>query len=116
MGYRSLYCNTSGSGNIGIGYSSLFCNTVGDQNIALGHLSLCTNICGTHNIAIGENTSSGNFSNSVILGRSATACANNQFVIGSCSYNVGSVTVDTCTSAKYWDVMINGSPEKILLA
>ena len=50
------------------------------------------------------------------MGRNATATGNNQFVIGSSSYDNGSVASEICTSTKTWSVIINGVAEKILLA
>ena len=61
-------------------------------------------------------TVSGNFSGSVILGRAATATADNQFVVGSASVNAGTVVTAAQAQAKYWEVEINGVTERILLA
>lgn len=38
------------------------------------------------------------------------------FVVGSALYPVGTVVTQTNTSTKYWDVIINGVAQKILLA
>jgi len=74
------------------------------------------NTSGSNNTAIGIDTLSGNFSTSVILGRGATATADNQFVIGATSYNAGSVATESNSSTRVWNVIINGVARKILLA
>jgi hypothetical protein len=74
------------------------------------------NTTGSGNSALGYNTQSGNFSNSVILGHSATATANNQFVVGSTGTNAGAVTTEVNVSTQVWNVVINGVARKILLA
>ena len=107
--------NTSGSYNISLGYQSLASNTTGSQNISLGYNALSGNTTGQYNIALGSSVTSGNYSYSVILGRSATATGNNQFVVGSSGYNVGYVGTGVYSSTKYWSVVINGVAEKILL-
>jgi len=56
----------------------------------------------------GYNTQSGNFSGSVILGASATATGNNQFVVGSSGTNAGAVDTAAVTPTKRWKVKING--------
>jgi len=65
---------------------------------------------------LGYNAQSGNFSSSVILGRDAAATANNQFVVGSAAYNAGTVVAGANVSSQYWNVKINGTDYKILLA
>ena len=113
MGDYAGYYNTTGSGNIGIGYRSTFANTAGNYNVAIGYQALNTATTGSYNVALGHATDSGGFSESVILGRSATATANNQFVVGSSSHNAGAVTTETITADKTWTVKINGVDYKI---
>jgi hypothetical protein len=74
------------------------------------------NTTGSSNISIGRGTDTGNYSNSIIMGRNATATGNNQFVIGSAAYNNGYVGTGVYSSTRYWNVIINGVAEKILLA
>jgi hypothetical protein len=50
------------------------------------------------------------------LGAGATATGDNQLVIGSSTYPLGPVTVETSGSTKTLTVIINGVQEKILLA
>jgi hypothetical protein len=85
-------------------------------NTAVGLSSLSGNTTGSNNTSVGQGTSSGNFSGSLILGVSATATANNQAVFGSAAVNAGSVVVGANVSSQYWNVIINGTAYKILLA
>jgi hypothetical protein len=116
IGREALTSNTTGSSNTAIGREALRFNTGGSNNTAIGRSALSANTTGTGNTAIGEGTVSGNFSNSVILGRAATATASNQFVVGSSTINAGSVVTESNSSTKVWNVIINGVAQKILLA
>jgi hypothetical protein len=116
MGTACMLFNTSGSQNVAMGTTVMFNNSSGSQNTAIGYNALNANTTGSSNTALGHGTVSGNFSGSVILGRSATATASNQFVIGSSAYNAGAVTTESNSSTKVWNVIINGVAEKILLA
>jgi len=107
---------TTGNDNTGFGYAALQLNTSGSFNTAIGDQALSSNTTGSSNTAVGMQTSSGNFSNCIILGRRATATANNQFVVGSSTENAGSVVAEVNTSANVWNVVINGVARKILLA
>jgi hypothetical protein len=91
-------------------------NTTGNSNIALGKGALRYNSTGNYNTAIGYNVRSGNFSNSIILGRDATATANAQIVLGSSGTPVGPVTTESCSSTKTLTVRLNGANYKLLLA
>ena len=51
-----------------------------------------------------------------MLGKDATATGNNQFVVGSTGTVAGAVTPAVNTSTQYWNVVINGVAQKILLA
>jgi hypothetical protein len=77
---------------------------------------LSDNTSGHSNTALGSGTVSGNFTGSLILGRDATATANNQAVFGSSGTNAGSVAAEVNASANVWNVVINGVARKILLA
>ena len=115
IGYTAGW-KTQGSNNTAIGRTSLQNNTTGELNVAVGSGSLSANVSGSHNSALGVNANSGNFSGSVILGDTATATADNQFVVGSSTYNAGAVVTATVAQAKVWNVVINGVAEQILLA
>jgi hypothetical protein len=114
IGYQALKAST-GAFNTALGWSSLTANTTGTENTAVGYGSLSTNTTGGDNTAIGVNTSSGNFTGCLILGRSATATANNQCVFGSAGTNAGAVTTEVVVSDTTWSVRINGTAYKILL-
>lgn len=115
VGSSALYSNT-GNHNSAFGRNSLVSNTSGAQNTGIGRDSLSANTTGSDNSALGYQTVSGNFSGSTILGRGATATANNQFVVGSTGTNAGSVTTEVNASTQVWNVIINGVARKILLA
>jgi hypothetical protein len=116
FGRFALRNNTTGTANTSLGNSAMNDNTTGGFNIGIGSNSLVTNTSGSNNIGIGANCSSGNFDASIILGRDATATASNQFVVGSTTYNAGSVTTEVNVSTQVWNVVINGVARKILLA
>jgi len=115
IGFQTIANTTTSSNNTGVGSGALLFNT-SSGNTALGTFAAQNNTTGSNNVAIGYNTVTGNFSGSVILGVSATASANNQFVVGSSTVNAGAVTTATVVQTKTWDVIINGVAQKILLA
>ena len=53
---------------------------------------------------------------SVVLGRSATSTAANQFVVGSAAINAGTVTLAPAPQTHYWTIKINGTDYKVLLS
>lgn len=69
-------------------------------------------------VVIGHNAKTTG-SRSIVLGsRASNTFGNNQFVVGSgtAGYEAGSVNTAVNTSSKYWEVVINGVTQKILLA
>jgi hypothetical protein len=116
VGYEAALSNTSGTNNTAIGLSALRANTTGSANIAIGVDALSSNTTGSSNSVLGVNAQSGNYSESVILGRSAAATGNNQFVVGSPSYPAGIVNLGVLAPTKYWTVKINGTDYNILIA
>ena len=115
IGYSSGL-KTQADSNTAIGRASFQNNTTGERNVAIGSSCLIANVSGSNNVALGVLADSGNFSGSVILGDTATATADNQFVVGSSTYNAGAVVTSTVAQAKVWNVVINGVAEQILLA
>jgi hypothetical protein len=133
FGGTALGANTSGSLNAGYGYASLQFNTTGGSNTAIGFQSGYGNATGSNNTSIGRNANisvanysdntaigafadCGGFSGSVMLGKSAIATADNQFVVGSSTTNAGSVASTTTAIATFlWTVKINGTDYKILM-
>ena len=113
--HKSVW-NSNAENNVAIGRSSLIAISNGDDNTAVGYQSGINITTASSNTIVGAYADAANFSSSVILGRAATATANNQFVVGSATYNAGAVTTAAATQTKTWDVIINGVAEKILLA
>jgi hypothetical protein len=115
VGTSALFSNTTGSANSALGSNALTANTTGSENTAVGQNALAVNTTGASNTAVGYGAVSGNFSGSVILGKNATATAANQFVVGSVGTVAGTVVTAAQAQTKYWNVVINGVPQKILL-
>ena len=115
IGYNALDSSVAGSANIGIGTEALTANTIGFGNTAVGYRAGYTST-GSLNTVIGRSADSAGGSQSVVLGAYATATGSNQFVVGAAGYDAGAVTVEGNLSSKVWNVIINGVPQKILLA
>jgi hypothetical protein len=116
IGTSTLRNNEDGTNNIAIGYRAMYDNLTGNYNIAIGDFCMDLNEEGSENIAIGNNISSNDNNNSLMIGRSASVSGDNQVAIGSASFPLGAVNTEVNTSSKYWEVIINGVVEKILLA
>jgi hypothetical protein len=115
FGFETLL-NATSNNNSGFGMESLRNTSSGFGNVAIGKRSGYSNTIGSGNTLLGTATDTGDFSNSVIIGRGALAVADNQFVVGSVLYNAGSVTTESNSSTRVWNVIINGVARKILLA
>jgi hypothetical protein len=115
VGYGAMFQNSTGYNNTAVGVNALNNNTLGSGNVALGTAALGYNTTGINNVAIGPDTNSGNFNGSVILGKEAAATGSNQFVVGSSSWNVGTIATEALTPTKSWAVRINGVNYKIPL-
>lgn len=70
----------SGTQSVSIGFTA---QTTGNNGIALGYFSSQT---GIGSVVAGHSASDSGFQSCVVLGRSGDATANNQFVVGSSSY------------------------------
>jgi hypothetical protein len=114
LGSSSLFTCYAGNSNTAIGSGSAYELTTGSFNTIVGAEYVLED--GNGNSALGHLVNTGNWNHSVILGREASAVADNQFVVGSSAYNAGSVATETNTSSKVWNVVINGVAQKILLA
>ena len=114
FGWRVGY-STTGSNNAFVGLMAGYTNSSGNNNTGLGTRVLYDNATGSDNTAVGYRADSDGFSGSVILGRDATATANNQFVVGSSGTNAGTITTEAVTSDATWQVVINGTAYKVLL-
>jgi hypothetical protein len=116
FGYTSLAFNTTGGSNTAIGFQSGYGNGTGSNNTAIGRNALITVGNYSDNTAVGAFADCVGFSGCTILGKSAVATANNQFVVGSTTTNAGAVTSEVNASTQVWNVIINGVARKILLA
>jgi hypothetical protein len=123
QGWRNIAVGNSGidsgfaaaSDNISIGNQAFQSLTTGELNIGIGTSVMNSCNTGSNNIVIGNYSTSLNYSNSVIIGRDAAPTANNQFIVGSTTYNVGAVTTEALTVTKAWKIKINGIDYKIPL-
>ena len=118
VGYQSLYLNQDGGGNTSIGYGALYQNVDGYNNVAIGY-GAGNSYDGQANTFLGAQTLLNSTSDSynVIIGYMALApLGDNQFVVGSATYNAGAVTNEVNASTRVWNVTINGVNRKILLA
>lgn len=107
---------TTGNSNVALGADALSATTTGNSNIAIGSAANGLNTTGTASIVIGLSAQAQDYSHSIVLGREATATASNQFVVGSTTYNAGTVTNAAAAQTHYWNVRINGTAYKILLS
>ena len=133
LGRASMYFTISGYDNTALGMEALvnaptsigntivgckasqLASAIGNYNTIIGDHAMRYDD-GANNTVIGAYTSANDTSGSVILGRDAQATADNQFVVGSSTFNAGTVTTEENTSTKVWNVKINGVDHKILLA
>jgi hypothetical protein len=115
IGYSTGYTST-GNNNVGIGYQSFFDLTSGTYNTGLGFYAGAGITTGEGNVIIGtQEAQPADLDNSVVIGRGAVATADNQFVVGSSTYNAGAVATEAFTQALTWTVKINGVDYKIPL-
>ena len=127
IGPAALANNTTATGNVAIGHFAGVNIGTGSNNIAIGReafqtgggssasnsnvvigTAACNAATGSSNVVLGASAQAGNFSGSVVFGRAATADGNNQFVVGSATYNAGIIDTATVTPDKRWIVKING--------
>jgi hypothetical protein len=114
VGFQSLGASNT-SENTAIGFQTLANNINGNNNVCVGSLAGSSNTIGGSNIVIGRNSQTGNFNGSIIMGMSATATADNQFVVGSATTNAGAVTTEVIVPDTTWTVRINGANYKIAM-
>lgn len=119
------YC-TTGSGNIMIGQSAGVTNVSGIRNVCIGGdvldgnendcvaLGASTSVNGAASIAIGSSSTAAN--GAIAIGTAVFAVNPNEIAIGSSLFPAGTVASQVNTSSKYWQVTINGTVQKILLA
>jgi hypothetical protein len=116
VGHSAAGFLTNGEENVAIGYLAGHQGVATVGNVAVGARALQSNTTGNHNTVVGWGAQASNVDECVVLGREAAATADNQFVVGSTLYPAGMLSTETNTSTKVWNVIINGVPQKILLA
>jgi non-canonical (house-cleaning) NTP pyrophosphatase len=123
IGFEAGTTNTAGTGLTAIGYQALRAST-GNNNTALGFSAGSVVSTGSNNVLLGDssgvNITTG--SSNICIGREAqptTATSSNEFVVGSATYNAGTV-IDSVLPAsgsaiKLWRVKVNGTDYSILM-
>jgi hypothetical protein len=141
IGYDAQSSLTTGSSNVAIGATAHKFATTAANNVIIGNGAGSDNVSGQLNVCIGGNVVTGSTmfgtavgfntfvgEGSVALGAFSTADSGGiaigcnivvgagEIGIGSSSYPAGTVASQVNTSTKYWQVTINGTVQKILLA
>jgi len=143
VGVNASDASTTAQGTVAIGRDAFGQGTTGSFNTTIGYAAGNNLTTGANNVVIGANAigASSTVADTVIIGGSAgaenkgiaiggTAYASqngiaigieafasaNGIAIGSEFFPVGTVASQVNTSSKYWEVVINGVTEKILLA
>lgn len=134
IGYSNLVSDTYGANNVVVGNNNFFTNTsMGSifNNILVGsNYSIAAESDLTFSLIIGDNINpmssfidrtinighSNNITGgSIIIGHEAIAGYDQDFVIGSVTYPVGTISTETVTSNRTWTIQINGNYYKVLL-
>lgn len=127
IGSSANTVTVGGSSNTIIGASSTIGGSLNGNAVGIGAsvsardlgVTIGANaIGGASGVVIGQGATD-NFGQSVVLGRTATSTASNQFVVGSATYNAGTV-IDSVLPAsgsaiKLWRVKINDIDYSILM-
>ena len=118
IGSEVLQRVTTGNFNSAVGSGVLFNVSTGTSNTGIGYAAGGSITVGSHNTFLGafSGADAGNISGSIVIGRDARTTASNQFVVGSTTYNAGTVVTAAQSQTKYWEVVINGVTQRILLA
>ncbi len=119
VGYQAMngVWQTSGSENVALGKESLFSVSSGSGNVAVGLNSGRNISSGSNNIFVGKSADAlGGITGSIVIGSEAQASADNQLVIGSGSYPVGTFNAYTGSAFETWEIIVNGNPVKLMVA
>lgn len=112
----AFYTTNTGTRNIVLGSQALYNATnVGTDNFIAGYRANSANNNSASNTIVIGYEADGLHNSCVVLGRAAASTADNQFVVGSATYNIGAVTAETITPDNTWTVRINGANYKIPL-
>lgn len=98
--------------NIAFGLDALASNTGGSGNIAIGGTgALSASTTGSYNICIGSgaDVSLGTISNSIIIGANALSNADGQFVLGSSTNKINTLTGSAGGTLKFLEINLNGT-------
>ena len=115
VGHNALQILQTGSNNTMVGAYAASSFTGGSYNVALGDNIVVVQTASS-NVMIGSGARADSYNSSIVIGRSAQANGDNQFVIGSSSYNAGTIATESVSTNRTWRVKINGTDYKILLA
>ena len=114
--HKSVW-NSNAADNVAIGRNALLSVSNGSNNVALGSSAAQNITTGSNNIFIGNAADAlGGVTGSIVIGSEAQASADNQIVIGSSSYPVGTIVAYTGAAAETWEITLNGQTKKIMLA
>ena len=113
LGFRSGYSGTQSDNNTFVGSCAGYNNRV-DNNTFVGFCSGSSNITGNSSTYIGSNSGSvGSYSGSIAIGACAQPTANNQLVIASSQFPIGTASSGSFTY--FLNVKLNGVDFKIPL-
>lgn len=117
IGSGTLFKNSNNinlTENTAVGYCSMNLSTTAFKNVAIGSRSLQNTLTGSGNTHIGWNSgTTGNFTSTIALGACAQPTADNQLVIASSTFPVGTASSGSFTY--YLNVKVNGIDFKIPL-
>jgi hypothetical protein len=104
IGNDVMRSNTTGGANTALGMKALLLNTTGQHNTAVGMNAGENNTTGVDNIFIGafSNPATGNLTNAIVIGNSATVSTSNTIQLGNASITdvktSGAITAKKYTS------------------
>ncbi len=114
--HKSVW-NSTASENVAVGKNALLSVSSGSGNVALGMSAMQNITTGNNNIFIGKSADAlGGITGTIVIGSEAQASADNQLVIGSGSYPVGTFAPYTGAAAETWEIIVNGNPVKLMVA
>lgn len=114
--HKSVF-NSNAQNNVAVGKNALLAVSNGSNNVALGASAMQNITTGNNNIFIGNAADAlGGITGTIVIGSEAQASADNQLVIGSGSYPVGTFTAYTGAAAETWEIIVNGNPVKLMVA
>lgn len=111
VGYQTLTCLTTGTGNVALGYYGLQRTTTGSNNTALGSGAMYLNTTGSNNVAVGQNAQyTARGSNNVAVGSQSLQCA----VTGASNVAVGSSSLNSAINEASNNTALGSSALRLL--